>query len=415
MCGPPESDPRCHGSGRCTRRDLTLAIGPDVCTDWSVSDSRFRTATSTSPRDARQPLGTDDPNLAISGLLRDLAHVYSDEPKQAAYKRAASVIAGLDRPITDLVEGTRLRKLPGVGPAIERVILEYLDTGTSEIVNRAVAGASKDRQRAVARRRAVRQHFLSVARAREVLLEDLPGVVEVADYRGDLQQHSSWSDGSESLEDIVGHSIALGQSYAAVTDHFGLAVANGLSTEDFARQHENIDALNARYAGRFRLLKGVEANIQADGGIDMPLEARQAQEIVVASPHSLLRREDDQTARLVAAVRQPGVNILGHPRGRRFNDRGGLTVRWDDVFRAAFEQDVAIELDGTWERQDLDYSLARRALELGCLFALDSDAHSLRERHFSAIAIAHARLAGIPRNRVINCWPVEKLLAWARG
>ncbi len=358
---------------------------------------------------------SDDPNLDISGLLQDLAHICRDEAKQVAYRRAAAVVAGLDRPISDLVHDGRLDKLPRIGPSIERLILEYLQTGRSETVERALATASKDRQRAVARRRAVRENFLSVARARRVLLDDRLDGVSLGDYRGDLQQHSLWSDGSESIDEVVEDSLALGQRYAALTDHFNLPVARSLTVADFERQHADIDEVNASHAGKFVLLKGVEANIAVDGRLDMPLDAMQTFDIVVASPHSSLRREEDQTARMVAAVRQGGVNLLGHPRGRRFNDRPGLRADWDRVFAAAAECRVAIELDGTWERQDIDCVLARRALARGCLFALDSDAHSRRERHFTAIAVAHARLAGIPADRVVNCWPLERLLEWARA
>jgi histidinol phosphatase-like PHP family hydrolase len=354
-------------------------------------------------------------NLAVSGLLHDLAHIYRDEPKRAAYRRAAAVIAGSDRPLPDLVHGGRLEKLPGVGPSIERTILEYLETGVSSTVDRALADASRERQRSVARRRGVRANFLSVARARQVLLDDLPGVIQLEDYRGDLQQHSLWSDGSETLDEIADSSLSLGQQYAALTDHFALPVAGSLSAEDFARQHEDIDALNDRLGGRFRLLKGVEANILADGAIEMLPQEMQTMELVVASPHSLLRRDYDQTARMVNAVTQPGVHILGHPRGRRFNDREGVIADWDEVFHAAAERQVAIEIDGSWERQDVDFDLAARALTLGCVFALDSDAHGPRERHFSAIAVAHARLARIHADRVINCWPLGQLLEWLKA
>ncbi|MGE5359047.1 MAG: hypothetical protein ACM3NQ_08495 [Bacteroidales bacterium] len=357
----------------------------------------------------------DDVNLAISGLLRDLAHIHQDQPKQAAYRRAAAVIAGIDRPLTELVHAGRLEKLPGVGPSIERTILEYLETGASSTVDRALAEASRDRQRSVMRRRRVRANFLSVARARHVLLQDRRDAVRLEDYRGDLQQHSLWSDGSETLEEIADSSMSLGQQYAALTDHFALPVAGGLSAEDFARQHEDIDALNERLGGRFRLLKGVEANILADGTIEMLPQQLASMEVVVASPHSLLRRDYDQTARMVNAVTQPGVHILGHPRGRRFNDREGVLADWDEVFHAAAERQVAIEIDGSWERQDVDYELAARALSVGCVFALDSDAHSPRERHFSAIAIAHARLAGIPAARIINCWTLGRLVEWLKA
>jgi histidinol phosphatase-like PHP family hydrolase len=179
------------------------------------------------------------------------------------------------------------------------------------------------------------------------------------------------------------------------------------------RQHREIDALNRRYHGRFRLLKGIEANILADGRVDMTPKELRTLEIVVASPHSKLRSADDQTPRMLAAVAAPGVHILGHPRGRMFGSRPGVNADWDRVFAAAATSGVAIEIDGDPSRQDLDYALARQALASGCLFAVDSDAHAVSQFDFTDIALAHARLAGVPKSRIINCWPLEKLLAWA--
>jgi histidinol phosphatase-like PHP family hydrolase len=187
-----------------------------------------------------------------------------------------------------------------------------------------------------------------------------------------------------------------------------------MSMAHAAEQHAEIDALNRQYKGRFRMFKGIEANIRADGTVDMePHELRQF-EFVVASPHWLLRKAIDQTARMVGAVSQPGVAILGHPMGRRYNNRPGVSADWDQVFEVAAKRQVAIEIDGSWDRQDIHYALAARALALGCIFALDSDAHSHPELVFSEIAIAHARLAGIPPGRIVNYWPEKKLVAWMR-
>jgi putative hydrolase len=180
-----------------------------------------------------------------------------------------------------------------------------------------------------------------------------------------------------------------------------------------ADQHRQIDRLNARYAGRFRLLKGIEANIRADGSVDMtPSELAQL-EIVVAAPHSALRSSADQTARMLGAVQTPGVHILGHPRGRMYGSRPGVTADWEQVFAAAARCGVAIELDGDPSRQDLDFDLARRAVSSGCLFAIDSDAHATDQWWYAETALAHARLAGVPKARVINCWPLDQLMEWA--
>jgi histidinol phosphatase-like PHP family hydrolase len=188
-----------------------------------------------------------------------------------------------------------------------------------------------------------------------------------------------------------------------------------MSMAQVAEQHLAIDALNVRYKRQFRLFKGIEANIRADGTIDMEPHELRRFEFVVASPHSLLRKSIDQTARMTAAVSQPGVSILGHPQGRRFNARPGVTANWDAVFEMAARREVAIEIDGSFDRQDVHYELAARALERGCLFALDSDAHAHPELEFADIAIAHARLAGIPEDRIVNYWPNEQFLRWARG
>ena len=138
-------------------------------------------------------------------------------------------------------------------------------------------------------------------------------------------------------------------------------------------------------------------------------------EIVVAAPHSALRSPNDQTARMMAAVQTPGVHILGHPRGRMYGSRPGVTADWEHVFIAAARFGVAIELDGDPARQDLDYDLAQRAVASGCLFAIDSDAHGTDQWWYAETALAHARLAGVPRSRVINCWPLAKLLDWAQS
>jgi histidinol phosphatase-like PHP family hydrolase len=210
--------------------------------------------------------------------------------------------------------------------------------------------------------------------------------------------------------------LARGYSCACITDHsYGLSVAGGMSMEEVGQQHAEIDRLNRKYRRRFRMLKGIEANIRADGTVDMEPEELRRFELVVASPHSLLRKSIDQTARMVGAVSAPGVAILGHPMGRKFNTRPGVRADWDRVFAVAARRQVAIEIDGSFDRQDVPYALAARALEHGCLFALDSDAHAHPELGFAEMAIAHARLAGLPEDRIVNYWSVERILEWAGG
>jgi putative hydrolase len=353
-----------------------------------------------------------DVNLQLAGLLLDLAFLAGDSQRAWGYKRAAKAVLRIDEHITPLVEANTFKAIAGIGPTTDRIARELIEDGHSAFVDRAVAESGKTDD--IARIRSYRLHYLSRAAVKEVLSR--PGPPSVGKYRGDFQMHSLWSDGAETLESIVEACLARGHSCAGITDHsYGLSIAGGMSMAQAAEQHAEIDALNRKYKRRFRMFKGIEANIRGDGTVDMePGEMRQF-EFIIASPHSLLRKAIDQTARMVGAVSQPGVAILGHPQGRVHNLRAGVKADWDQVFEVAARRQVAIELDGSWSRQDVHYELAARALERGCLFALDSDAHSHPELGFADIAIAHARLAGLPEARIINYWPNKKILEWAEG
>jgi histidinol phosphatase-like PHP family hydrolase len=351
-------------------------------------------------------------NGKIAALLRDFAAIQKSKQSMWGYQRAASAILALEEPIESLLQpdGT-LRKIPNIGPSSTRVILEVLQTGTSATVERAIADSGKGSD--IERRRDLRGHFLSRAQVLAALRNKKLTGPRVEDYRGDLQMHSTYSDGSQSLADIVEAGIERGYRFCGVTDHsYGLPIAGGVSMARLAQQHREIDALNRAHRGRFRLIKGIEANIRADGSVDMePSELAQL-ELVVAAPHSALRTASDQTARMVGAVRTKGVHIIGHPRGRMYGSRPGVSADWDRVFAAAARAGVAIEIDGDPSRQDVDFDLAKRAVAAGCLFALDSDAHSTRELAYAHTAIAHARLAGVPTERVVNTWPLERLMEW---
>ena len=353
-----------------------------------------------------------DTNGRIAALLRDLAAVQDSPQRRWGYKRAAAAVLNLDAPIESFLQpdGT-LRKIPHVGPSTERIIREVLETGGSAPVERAVAESSRTRD--VATSRGLRSGFLSRAQVVAALRDPRLTGPRQADYLGDLQMHSQWSDGVDPLETIVEGCLDRGYRYCAVTDHsYGLPIARGVSMSDLAAQHAEIDALNRRYDGRFRMFKGIEANIRADGTIDMEDHEIARLELVVASPHSALRSTADQTARMARAVTLPGVHILGHPRGRMYGSRPGVTADWPAVFEAAARSGVAIEIDGDPSRQDVDHRLARQALQAGCLFALDSDAHSVGELRYAETALAHARLAGVPRERIVNCWPLDQITEW---
>jgi histidinol phosphatase-like PHP family hydrolase len=360
-------------------------------------------------------MASDDVNGAIAALLQDLATVQTLRQRRWGYDRAAAAIRELEEPVQRYLQndGT-LRKIQHVGPSSTRVILEVLETGTSRIVEEAVKASGRDAD--VERSRALRANFLTRSQVIAALREaPPPGGLSLGQYRGDLQMHSVWSDGSQTLDAIVGGGLERGYQYCAVTDHsYGLPIARGMSMSALEQQHAEIDRLNEQHRGRFRLIKGIEASIRADGQVDMEPDELRRLEIVVAAPHAALRLSTDQTDRMLLAVRTPSVHILGHPRGRKYGSRPGVTADWPRVFAEAARREVAIEIDGDPARQDVDHELARRALDAGCVLALDSDAHGVAELEYAETAIAHARLARVPADRVINCWPVERLLDWAR-
>ena len=373
---------------------------------------RRRRATKAAVADAAEAIVHSDLNMAAAALLYDMAALQGTSRSQFGYKRAAKAIVGLPVSVADLVIAGALRDVPFIGPSSAKIITEIVEAGHSPTVDAAVAKSGRGTD--VVSRRGYRSAFLSHFALQRALGEPLPdGIVSRADYRGDFQMHSTWSDGGESIATMAKACMDLGHTCLGMTDHsYGLPIAGGVSMADVVRQQKEIDRLNSRFEGRFRIFKGIEANILADGALDVQPEERTVFEFVVASPHSVLRRTHDQTARMLAAVRAPGVAILGHPRGRMFNSRPGVSADWRRVFEAAAERQVAIELDGNWHRQDIDYELARHALDAGCIFALDSDAHSTGELRFSDYALAHARLAGVPKPRVINCWSNEQLREW---
>ena len=351
----------------------------------------------------------EDVNAVISALLRDLASIQSDRQKVHAYKRAASAVFWLELPIDQLRTPTgSFPSIPGLGPSSMRIVNEVLETGASATVDRAAAASGKTAE--VAGRRALRTGGLSRAAVVGVLRTRPPRWT----YRGDLQMHSTWSDGTDSVLAMARACLARGYEYCAMTDHaIGLPSARGMAPATVTRQQRAIDQVRRKVEG-CRVLKGIEANIAVDGALDLDRKECQRFEIVLAAPHVELRSMDDQTPRMLRAVRQPGIHILAHPRGRKIGARAGILADWDDVFGEAASRGVAVEIDGDPTRQDLDYMMATRALRAGCLFALDSDAHGTRELVYAETAQAHATIAGIPAARIINTWPLDRLLAWAR-
>src|SRR4029079_2327546 len=213
---------------------------------------------------ARSTSGMDK-NGQIAALLRDFAAIQKSKQSMWGYKRAASAILALEQPIESLLkpDGT-LQKIPNIGPSSTRIILEVLQTGTSSTIEAAIAASGQAPD--VERRRGLRSHFLSRAQVVAALRNTKLTGPRVADYRGDLQMHSTWSAGSQTLEDIIETGINLGYQFCAVTDHsYGLKIAGGVSMQELAEQHQEIDGLTKKYRGQFRLLTGLAQKLQAGG------------------------------------------------------------------------------------------------------------------------------------------------------
>lgn len=262
-----------------------------------------------------------------------------------------------------------------------------------------------------------RRGFLTSAEVRRALDAD---PAWEATPCADLQMHTTASDGGLPLEEMVVAARALGRPYVAVTDHSEtLAIAHGMTAEQLAEQGRLVDELNAAFeieGDPFRILRSMEVDLFADGSLDMDDATLSTLDLVLGAFHSKLRSKEDETERYLAALRQPRLHVLAHPKARMFGRRAGLTADWRRVFAEAAALGKAIELDATVWRQDLNVELATIAREEGVQwFSIGSDAHTAFELEFLPFGMATAALAGIPRDRILNYRPVDFVRAWARG
>ncbi len=260
----------------------------------------------------------------------------------------------------------------------------------------------------------LRRGFLTLAEVRATLAENPDWAPAL---RADLQMHTTYSDGKDLLPEMVSEARTYGYEHVAITDHSkGLPVARGMDEARLAAQGYEIGRLNEgleKSGDDFRILRAIEMNVSPEGDGDMDIEALRALDLVLGAFHSKLRVTEDQTDRYVAALRNPTLNVLAHPRGRRFGVRLGLQADWQRVFEAAVELDKALEIDAFPDRQDLNVELLEVAREVGVRISIGTDAHSTAELRFMEYGLAAAIRAGIPRERILNYLPRDELLAWA--
>ncbi|HHX40598.1 MAG TPA: DNA polymerase/3'-5' exonuclease PolX [Armatimonadetes bacterium] len=239
----------------------------------------------------------------------------------------------------------------------------------------------------------------------------LPDLVELADIRGDLHLHSNWSDGRDSLEQMVEAARARGYEYVVISDHsVSMGFVHGLTLERIQEQRERIAELNERYPD-IRILQGTEVNIRADGSLDYEDEVLAEFDVVTASVHSGMGMDRERmTRRILRAVRNPHVDILGHPTGRILGRRDPYDVDLQAVIRAAAESGTALEINAQPDRLDLKDTDARLVAEAGAMVAINSDAHSVEQLGLMEYGISTARRGWIERKHVLNALPLEQLL-----
>ena len=256
----------------------------------------------------------------------------------------------------------------------------------------------------------------------------LPTLVTEADLQGDLHSHSDWSDGSMPVETMAEFARGRGHAYQVMTDHSqSLAIARGLTPDRVEEERALIRSLNERFAAEerdgsappatnpegFRLLHGCELEIRADGQLDYPDELLATFELVVASLHVARRQtRAELTQRVLNAIENPHVDVIAHPAGRMIGTRDDLDLDWDTVYRAAARTGTVLEMNGSPHRLDLSVERARRALELGCVLSIDSDAHHTREFSYLGWGVSQARRAWVEPSNVLNTRSRADLMAW---
>ncbi len=343
--------------------------------------------------------GPEDPltNSQIAELLA-IAGDDAKPPLNRAYRRASRKAFLWEEEAVSLYQkGQSLTELPGVGPYLEKIIRGWIE------ISPIVASPP-----------AIRENFFTLTQVRSIL-GGRP--LWSQGVKGDLQMHSVWSDGSSSIQEMAEAGKARGYEYIAITDHSkGLKIAGGIDEKQLVQQADEIAIVNEslRSADRtIRVLRSIEVNLSPRGEVDMDLASLAKLDIVLGCFHSALRKKEDQTERYVTALRNPAIHILGHPRGRVYNFRDGLSADWAKVFAVAAELDKAVEIDSYPDRQDLSLDLVRLARKAGCQISIGTDAHGASQLRFIEFGLASALKAEIDPRRILNFMGRDELLNWA--
>ena len=348
----------------------------------------------------RDPIEAADAAAATAHAVAALERIaelleFALEPsyRVKAFRGAADAIREIDSAdLTRRAKEGRLRDLPGVGEK------------TAKVIQEAVAGELPG--------------YLKKLEEDAPVVDQGPGAEIRAALKGDCHAHSEWSDGGSSVDEMARAAQALGHDYMVLTDHSPrLTVARGLTPERLRKQIDLIDALNRDFAP-FRILKGIEVDINEDGSLDQEDELLAELDVVVASVHSKLGGRmpaDLMTERMVTALQNPFVDILGHCTGRKVTGKGRPESPFDaeKVFGTALEHDKAIEINCRPERRDPPKRLMTLALEMGCRFSIDTDAHAPGQLGWQPYGCDRAAEVGIPIERIVNTWDAEQLTDWA--
>ena len=312
-------------------------------------------------------------------------------------RRASRAALGWDVRAVDLAaQGGALTSLPRVGPWLAGIIGAWIGDGTSAPPPPPL-----------------RAGFLARA---DALTTVAASPTWHSAMRCDLQMHTVSSDGHATLEAMARRCLELGYSHMAVTDHSeGLRIAHGMNAATRDSQAAEVRALNAMLSGEghdFRVLHGLEMNVEPDGSGDTDPVVLGQLDLVLGAFHSKLRLLDDQTDRYLRALRNPTIDVLAHPRGRMYNHRVGLPARWDEVFEAAAELGVALEVDAYPDRQDLDVDLLRRAAQHDVWIVVDTDSHHPIDLDAMPLGVTALIEAGVARERVLNTMERDELMDW---